>query len=63
MFQEPPLQFNHILRRLIDHLAGVITDHPGVDPRARSQKVDPSHGWPQLVVIESPHEEDHGPYA
>jgi hypothetical protein len=29
---------DHINRKAIDHLAGVITDHPGIDPRGMLRK-------------------------
>jgi hypothetical protein len=49
---------DHINLEAIDHLAGVITGHPA---SGCIEKVDPTHGWSQLAVIEFAYEDDLGP--
>jgi hypothetical protein len=38
-----PIPVDHINLQAIDHLAGVITDHPGLDPRGM---LDSTHAGP-----------------
>jgi hypothetical protein len=54
---------NHILLEAIDHLAGVVTITPASIHVACSEKVDPTHGWSRLAMIESPRRADRGPWV
>jgi hypothetical protein len=53
-------QHDDHLRVPVDHInleaidAGLITDHPGVDPRGMLKTVDPAHGWVPVSSDESP---------
>ena len=45
---------NHFLLEAIDHPALVSAFTPALIHVACSEKVDPTHGWSRLAVIESP---------
>jgi len=57
----PGVAVNHSLLEAIDQLAGVVTDHPGVNPGRMVREGSPR---PRLVLVgggRRAHEDDRGP--